>query len=118
MKLSRFGQLRAAFVLAVLVSAPLLAQAPKSSAKKPAPAATAKKDTGKPAGGLLDINTATQDQLKALPGIGDAYSKKIIDGRPYARKDQLVSKQIVPQATYDKIKDQIIARQAGTKTSK
>jgi competence protein ComEA len=59
----------------------------------------------------LDINTASVDELKAVPGIGDAYAKKIAENRPYKRKDELVKKKIIPQATYDKVKDQIIAKQ-------
>ena len=68
---------------------------------------------------LVDINSATKDELTALPGIGDAYSQKIIDGRPYSNKAQLLSKKILPKATYDGVKAQIVAKHAaGEKMAK
>ena len=89
----------------------------KGAPKVPKPASKPEIVATKKSGDLLDINSATEGQLKALPGIGDAYSAKIIAGRPYERKDQLVSKNIVPQATYDKIKDSIIAKQGAKQAS-
>jgi competence protein ComEA len=60
----------------------------------------------------LDINTASKEELSQLPGIGDALSQKIIDGRPYNAKNDLIRRKIIPQSTYDGIKDQIIAHRA------
>ncbi|HTW58229.1 MAG TPA: helix-hairpin-helix domain-containing protein [Terriglobales bacterium] len=92
-----------------------VAQGPEPGSK-PEAMATPAQMANAAAADKLDINTATKDQLKQLPGIGDAYSQKIIDGRPYRTKRDLVLKKIVPQATYDKIKDQIIAHQVKSNT--
>jgi len=91
-------------VLALTLLSSLSVAQAGSSAKGGAMAQAASTD-------LLDINSATKDQLDALPGIGAAYSQKIIDGRPYKAKTDLVKKKVLPQATYNKIKDKIIAKQ-------
>lgn len=85
------------------------------SAKPAAGSSSTSTKTSAATGKMVDINSATADELKSLPGIGDAYSQKIIAGRPYANKAQLKSKGIVPAATYQKIAGQIIAKQPASK---
>jgi competence protein ComEA len=103
--------LAAALALLLVVSLASVVVAGQEPGSKPEAMATPDQMARAAAADKLDLNAATKDQLKALPGIGDTYAQKIIDGRPYRTKLDLVHNKIIPQATYDKIKDQIIAKQ-------
>lgn len=115
------SRLIAAAVIGALSSLPSFAFAqstqPAPAAKPPAaaPAPAAKPGEAKPAAELMDINTATKEQLMTLEGIAEARSDAIIKGRPYKAKNELADRKIIPEAVYEKIKDKIIARQVAAK---
>ncbi len=103
-----------AMLLCFALAWPALAQSPAPAKNPPAPAtapkASAPTAAKPPASGPVDINHASVAELKALPGIGDAYSAKIVKGRPYKSVDQLAANKIIPHATYEKIKTMIVAK--------
>lgn len=119
MKTTRVLSLFLALMLATTLGYAQAAGSPAGASGQTKASTTKAKKSTTSASAKLDINTATKDQLDALPGIGATYSQKIIDGRPYNAKNDLVRRNIIPQATYDKIKDQIIAHHAaGASTAK
>jgi DNA uptake protein ComE-like DNA-binding protein len=113
-------------LLALTVAAPVFAQSATTNTNPTAPAGTmapampagpkasdpaSHSTAAVPRAGLVDLNTATATELKGLPGLSDTDSTKIIQGRPYTDKNQLVSRHVVSEATYDKIKDHVVAKQ-------
>src|SRR5258708_424603 len=113
-------------LLALTIAAPVLAQPATTTTTPPPPAATmapaspaipktpdavSHGTAAAPKADPVDINSATAAQLKALPGVSDGDAAKIVQSRPYTDKSQLVSRKVLPESTYDKIKDQIVARQ-------
>lgn len=96
----------------LLISLPLFTFPAYADTKAPQKPVDTKSSTAKVE--PVDINSASAEELAALPGVGDAYAKKIIAGRPYAKKDQLVTKKIVPNTAYQKFKTKIVAKSTAT----
>lgn len=105
MKATRW--IRIAFLPVALAVTLMMPHANAQKAKSASTPTTAASATD-----LVDLNSATLDQLKALPGVGDVYAQKIVDGRPYAKKTDLLTKKIVPAATYKKFSSKVIAKQS------
>src|SRR5438270_1807382 len=115
-------------LLALTIAAPVMAQpattttpstTSPSSTMAPAVPATPKAATPDarstataPKADMVDINSASATELKALPGVSDSDAMKIIQGRPYSDKGQLVSKKVVSEPTYEKIKDHVVGKQS------
>ena len=106
----RLGPYLGAIGLSMLLALPVVAQTPSPS-KSPAAAPSAAAKATQPAGQLVDINSASAEELDKLPGVGPARARAIIANRPYGGKDDLNNRKIIPPNVYNQIKDKIIARQ-------
>lgn len=99
--------MRLRFFLCAVMGAVMVAQTPVLSALS---AKSAQATVSVEKVELLDINTATVEQLRALPGMGEAYVRRIVEGRPYSSKNQLVTRGVIPQQAYERIQSRIVAR--------
>jgi competence protein ComEA len=104
---------RAATLIFACITCVVLASAQETSKPR-----TTEVPTGPETGALVDLNSATPAQLQELPGINEEYARRIIGGRPYVEKTDLMRKKVIPRATYDRIVDRVIAKRIGKKPPK